>query len=71
MIDLKLVRTQPDFVKEKLATRGVDAAEIDALLDLDQQRRDLIVKSETMKADRNQVSDEISQLKRNKEDASD
>lgn len=27
MIDLKLVRNETDFVKEKLATRGVDAAE--------------------------------------------
>ncbi len=70
MIDLKLVRTETDFVKEKLATRGVEATEIDDLLALDQKRRDLIVKSETMKAQRNQVSDEISQLKRNKEDAS-
>lgn len=70
MLDLKLIRTETDFVKEKLATRGVDASEIDALLQLDQDRRDLIVKSETMKAQRNQVSDEISQLKRNKEDAS-
>lgn len=71
MIDLKLVRNETDFVKEKLATRGVEAAEIDALLAADQKRRDLIVKSETMKATRNQVSDEISQLKRNKEDATD
>ncbi len=71
MLDLKLIRTETDFVKEKLATRGVDAQEIDDLLALDQKRRDLIVKSETMKANRNTVSDEISQLKRNKEDASD
>lgn len=71
MLDLKLIRTETDFVKEKLATRGVDAKEIDDLLALDQKRRDLIVKSETMKANRNTVSDEISQLKRNKEDASD
>ncbi len=71
MLDLKLIRTETDFVKEKLATRGVDAKEIDDLLALDQKRRNLIVKSETMKANRNTVSDEISQLKRNKEDASD
>ncbi|MCH5463778.1 serine--tRNA ligase [Levilactobacillus tujiorum] len=71
MLDLKLIRQEPDFIKEKLATRGVDPADIDSLLDLDAQRRELIVKSETMKAQRNTVSDEISQLKRNKQDAND
>ena len=71
MLDLKLIRQEPDFIKEKLATRGVDPADIDALLELDAKRRELIVKSETMKAQRNTVSDEISQLKRNKEDADD
>ncbi len=71
MLDLKLIRQEPDFIKEKLATRGVDPADIDDLLGLDAQRRELIVKSETMKAQRNTVSDEISQLKRNKEDAND
>ena len=71
MLDLKLIRQEPDFIKEKLATRGVDPADIDDLLALDAKRRDLIVKSETMKAQRNTVSDEISQLKRNKQDAND
>ena len=71
MLDLKLIRQEPDFIKEKLATRGVDPADIDDLLGLDAQRRELIVKSETMKAQRYTVSDEISQLKRNKEDAND
>ncbi len=49
MLDLKLIRQETDFVKEKLATRGVEAAEIDALLALDQKRRDFILKSEGMK----------------------
>ena len=71
MLDLKLIRQEPDFIKEKLATRGVDPADIDDLLAMDAQRRELIVKSETMKAQRNKVSDEISQLKRNKQDADD
>ncbi len=70
MLDMKLIRQQPDFVKEKLATRGVPAEAIDELLALDQKRRELIVASETLKAKRNEVSDQISTLKRNKEDAS-
>lgn len=70
MLDMKLIRQQPDFVKEKLATRGIPVEAIDELLALDQQRRELIVASETLKAKRNEVSEQISTLKRNKEDAS-
>ncbi|USS89301.1 serine--tRNA ligase [Fructilactobacillus cliffordii] len=69
MLDIKLIRQKPDWIKEKLATRGVSPETIDQLLELDQQRRDLIVQTEQLKAERNEVSDQISQLKRNKEDA--
>ena len=71
MLDMKLIRQEPDMVKAKLATRGVKPEAIDELLSLDQKRRELIVASETLKAKRNEVSDAISTLKRNKEDASD
>ncbi|EEI70707.1 serine--tRNA ligase [Lentilactobacillus hilgardii] len=70
MLDIKKIRKDPDYTKEKLATRGVKAETIDELLGFDAKRRDLIVKSESLKATRNDVSDKISQLKRNKEDAS-
>lgn len=71
MLDLKLIRQETDFVKEKLATRGVDPADIDALLAMDAKRRELITKTETMKAQRNTVSDEISKMKRQKQNADD
>ena len=70
MLDLKMIRQKPDFVKEQLGNRNVDPADIDALLDEDTARRDLIAKSEQLKSTRNQVSGEISAKKRNKEDAS-
>lgn len=70
MLDIKKIRKDPDYTKEKLATRGIKAETIDELLGFDAKRRDLIVKSESLKATRNDVSDKISQLKRNKEDAS-
>ncbi|USS90742.1 serine--tRNA ligase [Fructilactobacillus carniphilus] len=69
MLDIKLIRQKPDWIKEKLATRGVSPETIDQLLELDQHRRDLIVQTEQLKAERNEVSDQISQLKRNKENA--
>ncbi|VDG17707.1 serine--tRNA ligase [Lactiplantibacillus mudanjiangensis] len=70
MLDVKMIRQQPDFVKEQLGHRGVAAEQIDDLIKADADRRDLILKSEQLKSTRNQVSGEISQLKRNKEDAS-
>ena len=42
MLDIKKIRRQPDWFKEKLATRGIDAAEIDEVLELDQKRRELL-----------------------------
>ena len=32
MLDMKLIRNETESVKERLATRGVDAAEVDALV---------------------------------------
>ncbi|MDR3191354.1 MAG: serine--tRNA ligase [Lactobacillaceae bacterium] len=71
MLDLKYVRAHADEVKERLATRGVDATEIDAFLADDVKRRELLVQTEELKARRNTVSDEIGLKKRAKEDASD
>lgn len=71
MLDMKYVRQNFDTVKEKLATRGVDETKVYELRDLDEARRELLVKVETMKKERNDVSDQIAQMKRNKEDATD
>ncbi|WP_390410374.1 serine--tRNA ligase [Lacticaseibacillus jixiensis] len=71
MLDIKLLRQQPDWAKTKLAARGVDGVQIDEVLALDAKRREIIGQTEALKAKRNVVSDEIAQAKRNKEDASD
>ena len=43
MLDIKLIRERPDFVRERLAARGAgDEAHIDELLKLDEQRRKLL-----------------------------
>lgn len=69
MLDIKLIRTEFDQVKEKLVTRGVDPNELTALKELDEKRRALIQESERLKKTRNEVSDEIATKKRNKENA--
>lgn len=70
MLDMKMIRQNPDWIKEKLATRNIKSETIDELIGYDQDRRDLIVKSESLKAKKNDVSKKIAEAKRNKEDAS-
>ena len=63
MLDIKLIREKPDFVRARLATRGAgDEAKIDELLKLDEQRRKMLAEVETLKAQRNRVSKEIGAL---------
>ena len=69
MLDIKKIRRQPDWFKEKLATRGIDASEIDEVLELDQKRRELLQKVEALKAQRNEASKKIGEAKRNGQSA--
>jgi len=63
VLDIKLIRDQSDFVRQRLATRGAgDEAQIEALLKLDEQRRKLLAEVETLKAQRNRASKEIGAL---------
>ena len=71
MLDMKIIRQETEQVKERLATRGVDPKEVDALVADDAKRRELLVQTEELKARRNTVSDQIGLKKRQKEDASD
>ncbi|MCI1986685.1 MAG: serine--tRNA ligase [Lactobacillus sp.] len=71
MLDIKVLRQEPQWAKDKLAARGIDGVEIDEVLALDTQRRGVIGQTEDLKAKRNKVSDEIAAKKRAKEDASD
>lgn len=71
MIDIKLLRDNFDATAEKYVSRGVAKDELEKLIDLDGQRREVISQTETLKAERNAVSDEIGLLRRNKENADD
>jgi seryl-tRNA synthetase len=63
VLDIKLIREKPDFVRARLATRGAgEGARIDELLQLDEQRRKVLAEVETLKAQRNRVSKEIGGL---------
>lgn len=63
MLDIKLIRDKPDFVRQRLATRGTGEEQfIDGILQADDQRRKALAEVETLKATRNRVSKEIGVL---------
>lgn len=71
MLDIKLFRTEPEFVKKKLEMRAIDTSIVDEILELDIAARELTARTEELKAKRNKTSEEIAQKKRNKENADD
>ncbi|MEK7312510.1 MAG: serine--tRNA ligase [Chloroflexota bacterium] len=62
MLDINLVRNQPDIVRASMKARRLDAP-IDRALELDGQRRSLLTEVEKLKAERNAASKAISQIK--------
>ncbi len=71
MLDIKVIKDNPQFVKERLLTRNKDySAEIDRLLELDGERRARIADTEQLKAKQNAVSRQIPQLKKEGKDTS-
>ncbi len=65
MIDIKKIRDDADAVKAGLAAKEYDAdAQVDRILELDVQRRELIGRSEALKAEQNKTSKEIPAIKK-------
>ena len=62
MLDIKLIRERPDFVKAELAKRGVVPAEVDRLLEVDQKRRMLQGEVDQLRADRKRRAREVGKL---------
>ncbi len=63
MIDINLIREQPEKVRWGLSVRQMDASIVDLIRERDEQRRALIQQVETLKAERNAVSKEIGRMK--------
>jgi len=58
MLDMKLLRENPDLVKQGLALKNV-TADVDAILALDAKRRDLVTRAEELNQQRNALSAEV------------
>ena len=69
MLDLNLIRSNPEYVKEALIKREYDV-DFSELLEWDARRRALLVENESLKAERNRMSKEIPALKKQGKDAS-
>mgnify|MGYP000206358092 CR=1 FL=1 len=63
MLDLNLIREQPDLVRSALRNRQMDPSVVDQVVDLDRERRALLAQVEALKAERNAVSKEIGKMK--------
>lgn len=68
MLDIKLIRSNPEKVKEALKKRK-EKIDLEEVLNLDEKRRELLLEADALKEQRNTVSEEIGKLKREKKDA--
>ena len=68
MLDIRLIRERPDFVRERLATRnGELAQQVDEVLRTDAERRRFETQLQQLNAERNRLSKEIGMLRSKKE----
>ncbi len=70
MFDIKLIRENPEKVKESLKKKKVDLTLVDDAMSLDKRRRELLGEVEKLKAENNRVSGDIAKLKKEGKDAS-
>lgn len=63
MLDLKLVRQQPDLVRDGLRARGGAPAQVDRILEVDRRRRDLLQSIEALRSEQRKASAEIARLR--------
>jgi seryl-tRNA synthetase len=69
MLSRQFVREQPETVREALDARGTADVDLDAILDVDGEWRELKARGDDLRRERNEVSDEIGALKREGDEA--
>ncbi|MGN0614580.1 MAG: serine--tRNA ligase [Porcipelethomonas sp.] len=68
MLDIKIIRENPDKVKAALKTRNADYDNyIDEILEIDEKRRKISTETDALKAEQNKVSKQIPVMKKNGE----
>lgn len=69
MLDIKFIRENVDLIKKTCEQKHCEGVDIDRLLQVDDKRRELIQKSEELKAEKNKASEKIAQLQGNDKQA--
>ena len=69
MLDIRILRAQPDMAKEALARRGENAQAVDDLLAIDNERRARQTEMEQIKAEQNKLGPQIAQARKSGGDA--
>jgi seryl-tRNA synthetase len=69
MLDLKFIRENPELVKQGIENKN-EKSRVDEILKLDEQRRELIIQTDELKAKRNQVSAQVPVMKKAGQDVS-
>lgn len=64
MLDIKLIRENPEIVRESQKKRGFSTAEVDEVIKLDKEWRALKEETDTLRASRNKISQQISDFKK-------
>lgn len=70
MIDLGLLRREPDHVKAALGRRGVSSISVDEIIALDVEHRRLLQEAERLRAEVKELSRRVGEARRAKDDAS-
>jgi seryl-tRNA synthetase len=69
MLDIRFIREHIDEVKEGVRKKGEDDGNVEKVIRLDEQRRMLLQKSETLKSRKNSVSAQVAKMKSKGDDA--
>ncbi len=63
MIDRDVLREEPDRVRAMLKDRGIDDVDLDRILEMDEEWRELKARGDDLRHERNEISDRIGELK--------
>ena len=69
MLDIKVLREQPEVVRAGIMRKGEDPSNVDKALGFDARRRALVQQGEALKSRKNTVSQQVAAMKAKKEDA--
>jgi seryl-tRNA synthetase len=69
MLDVNLLRKEPDRIAATLAHRGITGVDLDALVDLDQRRRSMRAEAEAARAEQRELGGQVARLEGAEKDA--